>query len=176
VLSGAAAPPCSSAQHLDPGAVVQSVDLDDRRAATQRRLFGSRLVPTYLPRLQEFRDVADKDFAAPSSSNSSPTSAVVCCARPQRRTAPPRSAGRDPPVIESVFDTPSGRLSLERHGARTMPALIAPRLLTLAAGLRHTQLAGTWDRRLIAYDHSPWPIGIDQLAARPSCAGRQRAR
>ena len=58
--------------------------------------------------------------------------------------------------IESVFDTLKGQLSLERHGARTVPGLtarIAARLLALAAGLRHNQLAGTWDRSLIAYDH-----------------------
>jgi hypothetical protein len=58
--------------------------------------------------------------------------------------------------IESVFDTLKGQLSLERHGARTMPGLLAPvviRLLALAADIRHNQLAGTWDRSLIAYDH-----------------------
>jgi hypothetical protein len=32
-------------------------------------------------------------------------------------------------------------------------ARIAVRLLALAAGLRHNQLAGSWDRSLIAYDH-----------------------
>jgi len=37
-----------------------------------------------------------------------------------------------------------------------MPGLMAritARLLALAAGLRHNQHAGTWDRSLIAYDH-----------------------
>ena len=37
-----------------------------------------------------------------------------------------------------------------------MPGLLARvviRPLALAAGMRHSQLAGTWDRSLIAYDH-----------------------
>jgi hypothetical protein len=37
-----------------------------------------------------------------------------------------------------------------------MPGLMARitcRLLALAAAIRHNQLAGTWDRSLIAYDH-----------------------
>jgi hypothetical protein len=58
--------------------------------------------------------------------------------------------------IESVFDTLKGQLSLERHGARTLRGLqarIAQRLLALAAALRHNQLAGVWERSLIAYDH-----------------------
>src|SRR3954469_22615300 len=58
--------------------------------------------------------------------------------------------------IESVFDTLKGQLSLERHGARTMPGLMAPLPRPPprpAAGLRHNQLAGSWDRSLIAYDH-----------------------
>jgi hypothetical protein len=55
-----------------------------------------------------------------------------------------------------VFDTLKGQLSLERHGARTMPGLMArisARLLAMATAIRHNQLAGTWDRSLIAYDH-----------------------
>lgn len=78
--------------------------------------------------------------------------------RPDRKDEPRRhgslSAIRQ--WIESVFDSLKGQLSLERHGARTMPGLmarIAARLLALAAALRHNQLAGSWDRSLIAYDH-----------------------
>jgi hypothetical protein len=57
---------------------------------------------------------------------------------------------------ERLRHTLKGQLSLERHGARTMPGLLARvviRLLALAACIRHNQLAGTWDRSLIAYDH-----------------------
>lgn len=78
--------------------------------------------------------------------------------RPDRKDEPrrhgPLSAIRQ--WIESIIDTLKGQLSLERHGARTMPGLmarIAVRLLALAAALRHNQLAGRWDRSLIAYDH-----------------------
>ena len=78
--------------------------------------------------------------------------------RPDRRDEPARHGSLGPvrQWIESVFDTLKGQLSLERHGARTMPGLLARvviRLLALAAGIRHNQLAGTWDRSLIAYDH-----------------------
>lgn len=78
--------------------------------------------------------------------------------RPDRQDEPRRhgSLGAIRQWIESVFDTLKGQLSLERHGARTMPGLmarIAARLLALAAALRHNQLAGSWDRSLTAYDH-----------------------
>ena len=78
--------------------------------------------------------------------------------RPDRKDEPHRhgALGAVRQWIESVFDTLKGQLSLERHGARTMPGLIARiaiRLLALAAALRHNQLAGTWNRSLIAYDH-----------------------
>jgi hypothetical protein len=78
--------------------------------------------------------------------------------RPDRKDEPRRhgTLGAVRQWIESVFDTLKGQLSLERHGARTMPGLMAritTRLLALAAALRHNQLAGTWDRSLTAYDH-----------------------
>jgi hypothetical protein len=78
--------------------------------------------------------------------------------RPDRNDEPRRhgALGAVRQWIESVFDTLKGQLSLERHGARTMRGLmarIATRLLALAVALRHNQLAGTWDRSLIAYDH-----------------------
>jgi hypothetical protein len=77
---------------------------------------------------------------------------------PDRRDAPARHGSLGPvrQWIESVFDTLKGQLSLERHGARTMLGLLARvviRLLALGAGIRHNQLAGTWDRSPIAYDH-----------------------
>ncbi len=78
--------------------------------------------------------------------------------RPDRKDEPQRH-GRLAAVrqwIESIIDTLKGQLSLERHGARTMRGLMARitcRLLALAAAIRHNQLAGSWDRSLIAYDH-----------------------
>lgn len=59
-------------------------------------------------------------------------------------------------TIESVFDTIKGQLSLEQHGAHTMPGLItriAQRLLALAAGLWHNWQVGNPGRHLTAYDH-----------------------
>jgi len=78
--------------------------------------------------------------------------------RPDRHDEPRRHGplGAVRQWIESVIDTLKGQLSLERHGARTMPGLmarVAARLLALAAALRHNQLAGSWDRSLTAYDH-----------------------
>lgn len=58
--------------------------------------------------------------------------------------------------IESVIDSIKGQLSLERHGARTMPGLscrVAQRLLALAAGLWHNWTIGQPGRHLTAYDH-----------------------
>jgi hypothetical protein len=78
--------------------------------------------------------------------------------RPDRKDEAPRHGrlGAARQWIESIIDTLKGQLSLERHGARTMPGLlarIATRLLALAAAIRHNQLAGSWDRSLIHYDH-----------------------
>lgn len=60
-------------------------------------------------------------------------------------------------LIESVFDTGKGQLSLERHGARTpenLYARIAQPLLALAAAIWHNRNTGTpVTRSLIAYDH-----------------------
>lgn len=58
--------------------------------------------------------------------------------------------------IESIIDTIKGQLSLEAHGAHTMPGLItrvAQRLLALAAGLWHNWNIGDPGRHLTAYDH-----------------------
>ena len=84
--------------------------------------------------------------------------------RPDRKGEKPRfgKLGRIRQWIESIIDTIKGQLSLERHGAHTMPGLIAricQRLLALATGIWHNwQL---WEnhtldhpiRSLIAYDH-----------------------
>jgi hypothetical protein len=58
--------------------------------------------------------------------------------------------------VESIIDTIKGQLSLERHGAHTMPGLItriAQRLLALAASLWHNWNTGQPGRHLTAYDH-----------------------
>jgi hypothetical protein len=84
--------------------------------------------------------------------------------RPDRKDEQPKygALGGIRQWIESIIDTVKGQLSLERHGAHTMPGLITritQRLLALAAGIWHNwQL---WEnhslehpmRSLIAYDH-----------------------
>lgn len=78
--------------------------------------------------------------------------------RPDRKNEPTRlgNLGAVRQTIESVFDTFKGQLSLEHHGAHTMPGLvtrIAQRLLALAAGLWHNWNTGRPGRHLTAYDH-----------------------
>jgi hypothetical protein len=78
--------------------------------------------------------------------------------RPDRKNEPARfgSLGGVRQTIESIFDTIKGQLSLEQHGAHTMPGLItriAQRLLALAAGLWHNWNTGDPGRHLTAYDH-----------------------
>ncbi len=78
--------------------------------------------------------------------------------RPDRKDEPRRhgAIGAVRQWIESIIDTLKGQLSLERHGARTMPGLFArilQRMLALAAAIRHNQLNGIWERTLTAYDH-----------------------
>ena len=78
--------------------------------------------------------------------------------RPDRKDEKPRFGplGGTRQWIESIIDTIKGQLSLERHGAHTMPGLftrIAQRLLALAASLWHNWNTGQPGRHLIAYDH-----------------------
>jgi len=78
--------------------------------------------------------------------------------RPDRKDEPARfgNLGGVRQTIESVFDTFKGQLSLEHHGAHTMPGLItriAQRLLALAASLWHNWNTGNPGRHLTAYDH-----------------------
>jgi hypothetical protein len=78
--------------------------------------------------------------------------------RPDRKDEPPRFGGLGGvrQWIESIIDSIKGQLSLERHGAHTMPGLItrvAQRLLALAAGLWHNWNIGDPGRHLTAYDH-----------------------
>lgn len=78
--------------------------------------------------------------------------------RPDRKGEKPRFGGLGGvrQWIESIIDTAKGQLSLERHGAHTMPGLItriAGRLLALAASLWHNWNTGNPGRHLTAYDH-----------------------
>ncbi len=78
--------------------------------------------------------------------------------RPDRKDEPRRvgNLGRIRQWVESIIDTVKGQLSLERHGAHTMPGLItrvAQRLLALAAGLWHNWNIHDPGRHLTAYDH-----------------------
>ncbi len=78
--------------------------------------------------------------------------------RPDRTDEHPRfgSLGGMRQWIESVNDTLKGRLSLERHGGRTLDGLfirVAQRLLALAAGVWFNWQLGDPARSLVAYDH-----------------------
>ena len=78
--------------------------------------------------------------------------------RPDRKDEQPRFGGLGGvrQRVESIIDTIKGQLSLEQHGAHTMPGLItriAQRLLALAAGLWHNWNTGDPGRHLTAYDH-----------------------
>jgi hypothetical protein len=76
--------------------------------------------------------------------------------RPDRRNEPRRngSLGAVRQWIESTFWTCKGQLGLERHGARTLPGLVARiglRLLALAAGIWHNHLSSQPARAFAAY-------------------------
>jgi len=78
--------------------------------------------------------------------------------RPDRKDEQPRfgKLGGVRQWVESIIDTIKGQLSLEDHGAHTMPGLItriAQRLLALAASLWHNWNIGNPGRHLTAYDH-----------------------
>lgn len=78
--------------------------------------------------------------------------------RPDRKDEQPRFGrlGSIRQWVESIIDTIKGQLSLERHGAITMPGLltrIAQRLLALAASLWHNWNIGDPGRHLTPYDH-----------------------
>jgi hypothetical protein len=78
--------------------------------------------------------------------------------RPDRRDEEPRfgNLGGCRQWIEAIFDQYKDQLSLERHGAHTMPGLIAriaQRLLTMGAVIWHNWQIDQPGRSLIAYDH-----------------------
>jgi hypothetical protein len=78
--------------------------------------------------------------------------------RPDRKDEAPRHGdlGGVRQWIEAIFDQLTDQLSLERHGAHTMPGLrvrVAQRLLALGACVWHNWEIGCPGRSLIAYDH-----------------------
>ena len=107
--------------------------------------------------LDGYTVIADKGFAGEEFE------ALMCelgalFLRPDRKDEQPRFGGLGGvrQRVESIIDTIKGQLSLEHHGAHTMPGLItriAQRLLALAAGLWHNWNTGDPGRHLTAYDH-----------------------
>lgn len=78
--------------------------------------------------------------------------------RPDRRDEAPRfgDLGGVRQWIEAIFDQLKDQLSLERHGAHTLPGLlarVAQRLLALGTCVWHNWEVGDPGRSLIAYDH-----------------------
>lgn len=113
--------------------------------------------------LEGYTVIADKGFAgAEFEALMAELRAIFL--RPDRKDEKPRfgKLGGVRQWIESIIDQVKGQLSLERHGAHTMPGLItrvAQRLLALATSIWHNwQIweTATLDhpiRSLIAYDH-----------------------
>ncbi len=107
--------------------------------------------------LDGYTVIADKGFAS-REFEALMTEFGAIFYRPDRKGEPPRFGGLGAirQWIESVFDTLKGQLSLEQHGAVTMPGLmtrIAQRLLALAASLWHNWNTHQPGRHLTAYDH-----------------------
>jgi hypothetical protein len=82
--------------------------------------------------------------------------------RPRRKDEPGRGPHLAPirQRIESIFWTCKGTLTLERHGARTLPGLrerVPQRLLTLAAAITLNHQLGRPSRALVNYcTQKPW--------------------
>ncbi|MCA1681077.1 MAG: IS982 family transposase [Actinobacteria bacterium] len=107
--------------------------------------------------LDGYTVIADKGFAGEDFEALMAALGAIFL-RPDRADEKPRLGGLGGvrQWVESTIDTIKGQLSLERHGAHTMPGLItrvAQRLLALAAGLWHNWNIGHPGRHLIAYDH-----------------------
>jgi hypothetical protein len=107
--------------------------------------------------LQGYTVIADKGFAGEEFEQLMAELGAIFL-RPDRKDEPRRFGGLGGvrQWVESIIDTIKGQLSLERHGAHTMPGLIsriAQRLLALAAGLWHNWNIGDPGRHLTAYDH-----------------------
>jgi hypothetical protein len=107
--------------------------------------------------LEGYTVIADKGFAGEQFERLMAELGAIFL-RPDRKDEP-RRFGRLGGIrqwVESIIDTIKGQLSLERHGAHTMPGLIsriAQRLLALGAGLWHNWNIGDPGRHLTAYDH-----------------------
>lgn len=107
--------------------------------------------------LEGYTVIADKGFAG-EDFEALMSGLGATFLRPDRKDERRRfgSLGGVRQWIESVIDTIKGQLSLERHGAHTMPGLrtrVAQRLLALAACLWHNWEIGDPGRSLTAYDH-----------------------
>jgi hypothetical protein len=107
--------------------------------------------------LEGYTVIADKGFAGEEFEQLMAELGAIFL-RPDRKDEPLRFGGLGGvrQWVESIIDTIKGQLSLERHGAHTMPGLvsrIAQRLLALAAGLWHNWNVGDPGRHLTAYDH-----------------------
>ncbi|BCK72824.1 transposase [Streptomyces libani subsp. rufus] len=103
--------------------------------------------------------LADKGFAGREFEAFLTERLGVHLVRPDRKGEPVQHGrlARVRQWIEAVFDTLKGQLSLEQHGARTLPGVFArtgQRLLALAAAIWHNWTTGTKTKRsLIAFDH-----------------------
>lgn len=107
--------------------------------------------------LRGYAVIADKGFAG-SDFETLMSDFGASFHRPDRKGEKPRfgTLGTIRQWIESVFDTLKGQLSLEHHGATTMPGLmtrVTQRLLALAASLWHNWSVSNPGRHLTAYDH-----------------------
>jgi hypothetical protein len=107
--------------------------------------------------LEGYTVIADKGFAGEEFEALMRELGAIFL-RPDRKNEQPRfgNLGSIRQWIESIIDTIKGQLSLERHGAHTMPGLltrIAQRLLALATSLWHNWNTDQPGRHLTAYDH-----------------------
>lgn len=107
--------------------------------------------------LDGYTVIADKGFAGEEFEQLMAELGAIFL-RPDRKDEQPRFGGLGGvrQWVESIIDTIKGQLSLEEHGAHTMPGLItriAQRLLALAATLWHNWNIGDPGRHLTAYDH-----------------------
>lgn len=107
--------------------------------------------------LDGYTVIADRGFAG-AEFEALMTELHTLFLRPDRQDEQPRfgKLGGIRQWVESIIDTLKGQLSLERHGAHTLPGLItriSQRLLALAAALWHNWNIGDPGRHLTAYDH-----------------------
>jgi len=107
--------------------------------------------------LEGYTIITDKGFAG-EDFEALVTSLGAQLLRPDRRDERPRfgNLGGIRQWIESIIDQTKDQLSLERHGARKLPGLIArvtQRLLALAAAIWFNWQTGQPGRNLTAYDH-----------------------